>query len=76
MRYAGCTVSLSLHYAEAVKRAEFEVGLFHTQIVGATAALHEWDKHAPAPAGGVPALAQAALSPSPQSCPEVCTCIT
>jgi len=59
-----------------VQRAELKVGLFYTQNVGAMAALLAWDKHALVPAGRVPALAQAALSPSPQSHPKICNGVT
>ena len=75
----GYMVTVLCHYpstiAEAVQRADLKVGLFYTQNVGMMAELHAWNKHAPVPAGGVPALPQAALSPSPESRPKICTCI-
>lgn len=62
--------------AEAVQRAESQVRLFSPKTAGAMAALRRWGKHAPVPAGCVLGRARAALSPSPQSCPEICNRIT
>lgn len=72
------TVTVLCAVAEAVQRTELEVGPFDAQGVGVTVIprLHKWDKHSPVPAGGIQARAQAALSPSPQLHPEICSCIT
>lgn len=62
--------------AEAVHRVKGEA--CPQQGVGAVAAALRRcdDKHAPVPAGGVPAPARAAPSPAPQARPQICSCIT